>query len=156
MGLRVRGCFRQLRVRTSGRALVDITQEVDQIVRASEVSEGVAHVFIRHTSASLLISENADPNVLRDLERFMTDLVPDGDPRFRHTEEGPDDMPSHVRSVLTATSLSIPVRGSALSLGTWQGLFLWEHRHAPHKRVVEVSILGEGCPPRAGASETRG
>ena len=132
----------ELVVETRGRGSVDITERVAAAVDASDVDDGLCHLFIRHTSASLIVNENADPAVLQDLETFMRDLVPDGDPRFRHTAEGPDDMPAHIRSILTQTDLSIPVRGGRLALGTWQGIYLWEHRSAPHRRSVLVSVQG--------------
>jgi secondary thiamine-phosphate synthase enzyme len=132
----------EIAIETKGRSLIDVTQKIDRAVRESRIERGLANVFIRHTSASLIVNENADPDVLRDLERFLSDLVPDGDRRFVHTAEGPDDMPSHVRAVLTATSVSIPVRNGALSLGTWQAIYVWEHRHEPHRRVLDVTILG--------------
>ncbi len=132
----------ELVVETRGRGSVDITGRVAAAVDASDVDDGLCHLFIRHTSASLIVNENADPAVLQDLETFMRDLVPDGDPRFRHTAEGPDDMPAHIRSILTQTDLSIPVRGGRLALGTWQGIYLWEHRSAPHRRSVLVSVQG--------------
>ncbi len=132
----------ELVVETRGRGSVDITERVAAAVDASDVDDGLCHLFIRHTSASLIVNENADPAVLQDLETFMRDLVPDGDPRFRHTAEGPDDMPAHIRSILTQTDLSIPVRGGRLALGTWQGIYLWEHRSAPHRRCVLVSVQG--------------
>ena len=110
---------------------------------SSKVRDGLATVFIHHTSASLIICENADPSVRRDLEAFAARLVPDGDKLFTHDDEGPDDLPAHVRSVLTLTSIGIPVGGGAMSLGTWQGLYLWEHRTAPHRRHVTVTVLGE-------------
>ena len=132
----------QLTVQTSGRGLVDITDRVQGVVAAVGVDEGLCTVFIHHTSASLLIGENADPSVQRDLERFFARLVPDGDPIFEHDAEGPDDMPSHVRSVLTATSLSIPVRRGRCDLGTWQGIYLYEHRRRGHARTVTVTLVG--------------
>ena len=132
----------ELVIETWGRGSVEITEQVAAAVDASDVDDGLCHLFIRHTSASLMVNENADPAVLKDLETFMCDLVPDGDPRFRHTAEGPDDMPAHIRSVLTQTDLSIPVRGGRLALGTWQGIYLWEHRSAPHRRSVLVSVQG--------------
>ncbi len=131
-------------VRTPGRSLSDITGEVCRHVRDSGLREGLCTLFVHHTSASLLISENADPDVIGDLERFMGRLVPDGDPIYRHTAEGPDDMASHVRSVLTATTLSIPMTRGRLDLGTWQGIYLWEHRHRPHRRRLSVTIVGSG------------
>ena len=132
----------ELVIETRNRGSVDITTQVAAAVDASDVDDGLCHLFIRHTSASLMVNENADPAVLSDLETFMHDLVPDGDPRFRHTAEGPDDMPAHIRSVLTQTDLSIPVRGGRLALGTWQGIYLWEHRSTPHSRIVLVSVQG--------------
>ncbi len=132
----------ELVIETRGRGSVEITAQVAAAVDASTIDDGLCHLFIRHTSASLMINENADPAVLTDLETFMRDLVPDGDPRFRHTAEGPDDMPAHIRSILTQTDLSIPVRSGRLALGTWQGIYLWEHRSAPHRRSVLVSVQG--------------
>jgi len=129
-------------VTTAGRGTTNITAEVQSHIADSGADRGVATVFVHHTSASLMISENADPDVLADLERFMSRLVPDGDPIYRHTAEGPDDMPAHVRSVLTQTSLTIPVRAARGDLGTWQGIYLWEHRHRPHRRRLTVSVLG--------------
>lgn len=128
---------------TRGRGTYDVTDSVQSAVRASGVREGLCTVFIHHTSASLIITENADPVVRRDLDAFLARLVPDGDPLFRHVDEGPDDMPSHVRSVLTQTSLGIPVTRRECDLGTWQGIYVWEHRTAPHTRRVSVTVLGE-------------
>ncbi|HET7131135.1 MAG TPA: secondary thiamine-phosphate synthase enzyme YjbQ, partial [Gammaproteobacteria bacterium] len=123
----------EIELDTRGRGSYEITDRVADAVRASGVATGLCHVFIAHTSASLMICENADPDVRRDLETFMRDLAPDGDPRFVHTAEGPDDMSAHVRTVLTQSDLTIPVRKSRLGLGTWQGVYLWEHRlHAQH------------------------
>jgi len=133
----------ELNVPTPKRGIYDITPQVAQIVRESGVEQGLATVFIHHTSASLIISENADPAVRADLERFAARLVPDGDKLFAHDDEGPDDMPAHVRSVLTQTSIGIPILDGKLELGVWQGLYLWEHRMAPHMRKVTVTILGE-------------
>lgn len=133
---------RTLVIETNGRGFVDVTRRVEQIVQDSGVDTGLCNIFILHTSASLIINENADPDVRRDLETFLSDLVPDGDGRFIHTAEGPDDMPSHVRAVLTATSISVPVRNGRLGLGTWQGLYLWEHRHHGHRRRLEVTVVG--------------
>ena len=129
-------------VRTSGRDTVDLTGRIDTVVRDSGIKQGICHVFIRHTSASLMLCENADPSVRRDLEAFMARLAPDGDPLFTHTAEGPDDMPAHVRSILTHTDLSVPVRNGRLDLGTWQGIYLWEHRKSPHRRNVTVTVTG--------------
>ena len=130
-------------VATRARGTYDITRQVGAIVRASSARIGLATVFIHHTSASLIICENADQTVREDLERFAAKLVPDGDPLFEHDDEGPDDMPAHVRSVLTQTSIGIPIVNAGLELGTWQGLYLWEHRTAPHERRVSVTIIGE-------------
>jgi secondary thiamine-phosphate synthase enzyme len=132
-----------LAVATRARGTYDITRQVGDIVRASSARIGLATVFIHHTSASLIICENADQTVRDDLERFAAKLVPDGDPMFEHDDEGPDDMPAHVRSVLTQTSIGIPIVNAALELGTWQGLYLWEHRTAPHQRKISVTIIGE-------------
>ena len=129
-------------VETRGRGTYEITDRVAAAVAAANVDVGICHVFITHTSASLMLCENADPDVRRDLETFMVDLVPDGDPRFVHTAEGADDMPAHVRSVVTQSDLSLPVRGGRLALGTWQGIYVWEHRLAPHRRRVVVTITG--------------
>jgi secondary thiamine-phosphate synthase enzyme len=122
---------------------VELTGEIVRWVGGTGVTEGLLTLHIRHTSASLLIQENADPEVQRDLERFFSRLVPHGDPLFRHTAEGPDDMPAHVRSALTASSLSIPVLSGAPALGTWQGIYLYEHRDRPHRRRIAVHLSGE-------------
>ncbi|MCY0988428.1 MULTISPECIES: secondary thiamine-phosphate synthase enzyme YjbQ [unclassified Nannocystis] len=132
----------ELEVATRGRGLVDVTSEVQAFVRDSKLRHGLVTVFIHHTSASLLITENADPEVHRDLERLFHRLAPDGDPLFRHDAEGPDDMPAHVRSALTQTSLSIPVQAGRCALGTWQGIYLWEHRHAAHRRRLTLTLIG--------------
>jgi secondary thiamine-phosphate synthase enzyme len=129
-------------VRTRGRGTTEITRQVQDAVRASNISEGLCTVFIHHTSASLIVNENADPDVQRDLDAFLSRLVPDGDSIFVHTMEGPDDMPAHVRTALTQTSLSIPVADSRCALGTWQGVFVWEHRHRGHRRQVTVTVVG--------------
>jgi len=133
----------ELDIATRGRGTYDITSEVARVVRASGAQEGLATVFIHHTSASLIICENADPSVRQDLETFARKLVPDGDPMFTHDAEGDDDMPAHIRSVLTQTSIGIPIVGGTLALGTWQGLYLWEHRTSPHRRHVTVTVIGE-------------
>lgn len=132
--------MRELLVSTRGRGLHDITPQLAAQVNTSGVTEGLCHVFIRHTSASLIITENADPDVHRDLEIFLADLVPDGDPRFIHRAEGPDDMPAHVRAALTQTHLAIPVIDGRLALGTWQGVYVWEHRTRGHRRRVVVTV----------------
>jgi secondary thiamine-phosphate synthase enzyme len=133
----------ELVVDTKTRGTYDLTRRVSDEVHTSGVREGLATVFIHHTSASLIICENADPTVRSDLEAFIARLVRDGDPMFEHDDEGPDDMPAHVRTVLTQTSIGIPIERGALALGTWQGLYLWEHRTAPHRRRITVTILGE-------------
>ena len=130
-------------VETRGRGLHDITRRVDALVAGSGIAEGLATLFLRHTSASLLIQENADPDVLGDLERFMLRLVPDGDPIYRHRDEGPDDMPAHVRAALTAVQLSVPLANRRMMLGTWQALYLWEQRTQPHHRQVVLHVAGE-------------
>lgn len=134
---------RELRVSTKGRGTYDITGDVQRTVRDSGVASGLCHVFICHTSASLMLCENADPSVMRDLETFMSRLVPDGDPMFTHTAEGPDDMPAHIRSILTQSDLNLPVRQGSCALGTWQGVYLWEHRQSPHTRRVIITAQGE-------------
>ena len=133
----------ELTVSTQGRGTYDVSREVQRFVQESGVVSGICHVFIRHTSASLMLCENADPAVLKDLEAFMARQVPDGDPMFTHTAEGPDDMPAHVRSVLTQSDLNLPVREGRCALGTWQGIFLWEHRHRPHTRRIVLTVQGE-------------
>jgi len=132
-------------VPTRGRALYEITSRVAEAVRSSGIAEGVATVFCRHTSASLVIMENADPDVLRDLGHWMDRLVSDGDPSFVHTLEGADDMPAHIRTALTRSSETIPVAGGRMLLGTWQGIFLWEHRRIAHTRSIVVSVVGQGA-----------
>lgn len=130
-------------VSTRGQGLYDFSGEVHCWVRDSGIREGLLTLLVRHTSASLLIQENADADVQRDLNAFLTRLVPEGDPLYRHTQEGPDDMPAHVRSALTQTHLGIPVQDGHLLLGTWQGLYLFEHRRAPHLRQIAGHLLGE-------------
>jgi len=131
-----------LTVETSGRGITEITDTVQRAVADSGIAEGLCTVFIHHTSASLIINENADRDVQRDLDAFLTRLVPDGDSLYVHTMEGPDDMPAHVRTALTQTSLGIPVRDGRCALGTWQGIFLWEHRRRGHQRRVTVTVVG--------------
>lgn len=125
-------------VPTQGPGLIEITGQVEHAVETTAPHVGLCTVFVRHTSASLVITENADPDVPRDLEAFLRRMVPPGDPLYRHKTEGPDDMPAHVRSALTATSLSIPILDGRLGLGTWQGIWLWEHRDRPHRREILV------------------
>ena len=130
----------QLSVRTSGQGLHDVTQQVAALVRQADVDEGLCTLFIRHTSASLVIQENADPTAKHDLERWLNRLVPEGDPFYQHDTEGPDDMPAHIKAALTATSLSIPVVHGKLGLGTWQGIYLWEHRRRGGERELIVHV----------------
>jgi secondary thiamine-phosphate synthase enzyme len=132
-----------LQVDTPGRGTTEVTARVAALLRESGMRIGLAHLFIHHTSASLLISENADPAVRRDLERFLCRLAPDGDPAFEHDAEGPDDMPAHVRTMLTAVELTVPVTDGRLALGTWQGIYLYEHRTAPHRRRLTLTVQGE-------------
>jgi secondary thiamine-phosphate synthase enzyme len=140
---RMRQKFDSVSVPTRGKALYDITKLVQGAVVESGIQDGLLTVFIAHTSASLVIQENADAEVQRDLERFFARLVPDGDPLFKHTEEGPDDMPAHVRAALTQTSIAIPLKAGRPVLGTWQGLYVYEHRDAAHTRTVHLHVLGE-------------
>jgi secondary thiamine-phosphate synthase enzyme len=130
-------------IRTHGKGTIEITREVANIVAASGIQHGTVTVFVRHTSASLVIMENADPSARRDLEVFFEKLVPENTPWFSHTLEGPDDMPSHIRMSLTRSSEVIPIIRGRMTLGTWQGIFLFEHRRAPHHREIAVSIVGE-------------
>ena len=129
-------------IKTHGRGSYEITDRVMAAVEDAKIETGLCHIFICHTSASLVLSENADPAVQSDLETFITNLVPDGDPSYRHSAEGPDDMASHIRAVLTHSDLSIPLRAGQLALGTWQGIYLWEHRKQPHRRRVVITIHG--------------
>jgi secondary thiamine-phosphate synthase enzyme len=131
-----------LTLETNGPGLIEFTGNVAKIVADSGIETGLVHVFCRHTSASLLIQENADPDVQRDLVAFFKRLVPDGDPLFIHRAEGPDDMPAHVKSALTQMTLTIPVANGAMMLGTWQGLYLFEHRRRPHTRSLVVHVIG--------------
>lgn len=133
----------QLEVSTRARGFHDLTRDVDEWIRRSSVRTGLCHLFLQHTSASLCITENADPDVRADLERFARRLAPDGDPLFRHDAEGPDDMPAHVRNLIAGCELTIPVRDGRLALGTWQGLYLWEHRTHPHRRQVVITLNGD-------------
>ena len=132
-----------LQFNTLGRGTINISRDVADAVIQSGINNGLCHVFIHHTSASLILCENADPTVRSDLEKFMSDLVPDGSRLFQHTDEGPDDMPAHVRSILTKMDLSIPVTSGRLGLGTWQGIYLWEHRTRPHRRRITITVQGE-------------
>ncbi|MGB1582028.1 MAG: secondary thiamine-phosphate synthase enzyme YjbQ [Nevskiales bacterium] len=130
-------------VATPGRGSLEITQQLQALIQESGLQTAIAQLFVHHTSASLLICENADPQVLRDLEAFMQRLVPDGDSLFRHTAEGPDDMPAHVRTVLAGCDMSFPVCSGRADLGTWQGIYLWEHRSAAHRRRLTLTLYGE-------------
>jgi secondary thiamine-phosphate synthase enzyme len=133
----------EIQIPTRGRGFYEFTGEVQAWLSGHHFQNGLLTLHLRHTSASLLIQENADPDVRRDLESFFARLVPDGDPLFIHSAEGDDDMPAHIRTALTTVNLSIPVIHSRLALGTWQGIYLWEHRHAPHHRRVTVHFIGE-------------
>ncbi|MBI3927056.1 MAG: YjbQ family protein [Armatimonadetes bacterium] len=137
----MRQCYtRQLRVTAPRRGLHEFTRQVAEVVQESQVRDGMCNIFIQHTSASLCIQENADPSARHDLEAFLDRLVPENQPYFRHTQEGPDDMPSHIKSILTDVSLDVPVLQGSLALGTWQGIYLWEHRNRPSARRVVVSV----------------
>ena len=129
-----------IRIKTQGRSMVDITEEVEKFISRSSVETGLCNLFIQHTSASLILCENADPDVRADLENFMQQMVKDGDPLFRHRAEGPDDMPAHIRNVLTSSSLTIPIAKGRCLLGIWQGIYLWEHRFNAHTRNIIVTI----------------
>jgi len=130
-------------VRTSGRGTTEITGRIEQLVRQSGLRTGMCHVFLQHTSAALVLCENADPTVRSDLETFLSRLVRDGDPIYRHDTEGDDDMPAHIRSILTDSCLNLPISNRSLALGTWQGVYLYEHRTSPHERMILVTVFGE-------------
>ena len=129
-----------IRVEPRGQGLHEVTREVGEVVSQSELDEGLCTIFVQHTSASLVIQENADPSARRDLENWLARLVPEVDPLYTHTQEGPDDMPAHIRSAVTATSISIPIVRGRLALGTWQGIFLWEHRHRAGLRTLVIHV----------------
>jgi secondary thiamine-phosphate synthase enzyme len=139
----LRQALNELRIATRGRGFYEFTDEVENWVSENHFQNGLLTLHLRHTSASLLIQENADPDVRRDLENFFARLVRDGDPLFVHTVEGEDDMPAHIRTALTVVNLSIPLSKGRLALGTWQGIYLWEHRRAPHQRLVSIHCIGE-------------
>ena len=139
----LRQSFREITIATRGRGLYEFTDQVAGWVRENNFTSGLVVLHLRHTSASLLIQENADPDVRRDLEAFFSRLVRDGDSLFVHTAEGDDDMPAHIRTALTAVNLSIPLHDGHLALGTWQGIYLWEHRKSPHSRRVAMQFIGE-------------
>ncbi len=130
-------------VKTHGKGTTEITREIASIVSSAGIQNGIVTVFVKHTSASLVIMENADPSARRDLEMFFEKLVPENTPWFIHTHEGPDDMPSHIRMALTRTSEVIPIMNGRMALGTWQGIFLFEHRRDPHRREIAVSVVGD-------------
>jgi secondary thiamine-phosphate synthase enzyme len=138
-----RQTFHELTISTRGRGLYDFTDEVESWIASSKFKDGLITLHLCHTSASLLIQENADPDVRGDLERFFKRLVPDGDAIFAHTSEGDDDMPAHVRTALTTVNLNLPLQSGRLALGTWQGIYLWEHRRSPHSRRVAMHFIGE-------------
>jgi secondary thiamine-phosphate synthase enzyme len=139
----LRQFFHELTVATRGRGFYEFTREVEKWIEQNKFNDGLLTVYLRHTSASLLIQENADPDVRRDLESFFKRLVPDGDPLFIHTAEGGDDMPAHIRTALTAVNLNIPIRGGRPALGMWQGIYLWEHRLRGHARRITLHFIGE-------------
>ncbi|WP_263772767.1 secondary thiamine-phosphate synthase enzyme YjbQ [Propionivibrio soli] len=131
-----------IEVGTRGRGTTDLTDEVAHIVRDAKISTGIAHVFVKHTSCSVTITENADPSVRRDLEMLAKRWAPDGDPAYQHDDEGEDDMAAHARTLLAGTSVTVPVAAGALALGTWQGIYLWEHRTSSHRRRIVVTVIG--------------
>lgn len=132
-----------LHISTLGRGTYNITRQIDEVISNTGAQTGLCNVFVHHTSASLILCENADPDVRHDLETFMSDLIPDGDSRFVHTAEGPDDMPAHVRTTLTHSGLSLPISNGRAALGVWQGVYLWEHRTSQHNRRLTITVLGE-------------
>jgi len=132
----------RLVIQTSGRGLIELTDQLVKCIDQSGVNTGLANIFLQHTSASLTITENADPTVLDDLETVFRRLAPDGDPEYRHDYEGDDDMAAHIRSVLTTNELTVPIMNGRLALGTWQGIFLWEHRYRAHSRSIVVTVTG--------------
>lgn len=133
----------EITIQTRGRGFYEFTEKISALNRRANFKTGLVTIFVQHTSASLVIQENADPEVRRDFERFFARLVPDGDPIFRHTSEGDDDMPAHIRAALTAVNLSVPIVNGKLALGAWQGIYLWEHRIEPHARRVTIHLFGE-------------
>ena len=139
----IRQSIHELTIATRGRGLYEFTDDVESWIAKNKFTTGLVTLHLRHTSASLLIQENADPDVRRDLDEFFAHLVPDGDPMFIHTAEGDDDMPAHIRTALTTVNLSVPVRDGRMTLGTWQGIYVWEHRCIPHSRHVALHFIGE-------------
>lgn len=132
----------EISIQTQGRQIHNITPDIKALLSKADISQGLCHVFLQHTSASLIVNENADPNVLHDLENFMQRLVQDGDPNFTHTLEGEDDMSAHIRNALTQTELSLPISRGELNLGTWQGIYLWEHRYKSYQRRLVITMIG--------------
>jgi secondary thiamine-phosphate synthase enzyme len=139
----LRQAVHRIEIRTRGKGFTDFTREVEKWVGESGIQNGLLTLFCQHTSASLLIQENADPDVVRDLTDYFERIAPENDPHYRHTLEGPDDMPAHIKTALTSTQLSIPVIGGETALGTWQGIYLFEHRSHPHRRTIALHLLGE-------------
>ncbi|MBN9231119.1 MAG: secondary thiamine-phosphate synthase [Legionella sp. 40-6] len=131
-----------IKIKTDGRGTYDITASINELIRTGGIAEGICHLFLQHTSASLILCENYDPQVRVDLEQFFASLVPDGDLRFGHTSEGKDDMPAHIRTILTQNSLEIPLQQQQLALGRWQGVYLYEHRLKPHERQLIITSIG--------------
>ena len=131
-----------IHIQSQGRGTIAINSEIDQLIKKSGIDTGLCHIFIHHTSASLIITENADSDVRRDLENYFSKLVVDGDPAYFHDQEGPDDMSAHIRSILTQSEISIPISAGRLATGTWQGIYLWEHRTSPHRRRLTVTLHG--------------
>jgi len=131
-----------IHIQSRGRGTIAINSEIDQLIRKSGIDTGLCHIFIHHTSASLIITENADSDVRRDLENYFSKIAVDGDPAYFHDQEGPDDMSAHIRSILTQTEISIPISAGRLAMGTWQGIYLWEHRTSPHRRSLTVTLHG--------------
>lgn len=134
---------KNISISTLGRSTSNITRQIEELIGQSNIQTGLANIFVHHTSASLILCENADPTVRSDLEYFMEKITPDGDPMYQHRDEGPDDMSAHVRTVLTDSSLTIPINSGHTMLGTWQGIYLWEHRTHPHSRKITVTIYGD-------------
>jgi secondary thiamine-phosphate synthase enzyme len=132
-----------INIQTQGRGTIAISTNVEQLVQESGIDTGLCHIFIHHTSASLILTENADSDVRRDLENYFSRIVVDGDPAYLHDQEGPDDMSAHIRSILTQTEISVPVNAGRLAMGTWQGIYLWEHRTSPHQRKLTVTLQGD-------------
>ncbi|BDC51110.1 hypothetical protein F183_A34260 [Bryobacterales bacterium F-183] len=139
----MRQAVHRIEIRTRGKGFTDFTREVENWLGHTGIQNGLLTVFVQHTSASLVIQENADPDVVRDLTDYFERIAPENDPHYRHTLEGPDDMPAHIKSALTSTSLSVPVIGGEMALGTWQGIYLFEHRSAPHRRTIALHVMGE-------------